>query len=246
MDHFDWTAERRTFTYCKPLIVEPGSPPRELNRLDHKNWTPTPETISRRIRDSLLTVAREVDAIILMSQVDKPETGVLTVSVLEAVGQVGKSNSGLTILADSRSGFANFPTVIFKMNQAELQRFVGGSAGGDLAEIGARAASLAKRNGLPVFVTLSQQGMLGASPHGAMEHLPALPVHGPIDVVGAGDAVTANLALALASGASVREALELANAAASIVIHQLGMTGVATVEGLRSVLLATENAGVPP
>ena len=59
--------------------------------------------------------------------------------------------------------------------------------------------------------------------------MPAHPVRGEIDIVGAGDAVTANLAAALAAGASHREAMELAMAAASIVIHQLGTTGTASI-----------------
>ena len=42
LDHFVTSPERRTFTYCKPLVVEPGREPVELNRLDSKNWTPTP------------------------------------------------------------------------------------------------------------------------------------------------------------------------------------------------------------
>ncbi len=44
--------------------------------------------------------------------------------------------------------------------------------------------------------------------------------------------MTANLAAALAAGASVREAMELAMAAASVVIHQLGTTGTAKVAEL--------------
>ena len=43
--------------------------------------------------------------------------------------------------------------------------------------------------------------------------------------------------MALAAGATLREALELANAAASIVIHQLGTTGTADGARLREVLL---------
>ena len=39
------TPQRCTFTYCKPLVIEPGKPPRELNRLDSKNWTPTPAEV---------------------------------------------------------------------------------------------------------------------------------------------------------------------------------------------------------
>ena len=42
MEGFVRTPERRTFTYCKPLLVRGGSPPVELNRLDSKNQTPTP------------------------------------------------------------------------------------------------------------------------------------------------------------------------------------------------------------
>ena len=42
LDHFVTTPERRTFTYCKPILIETGREPVELNRLDSKNWTPTP------------------------------------------------------------------------------------------------------------------------------------------------------------------------------------------------------------
>jgi bifunctional ADP-heptose synthase (sugar kinase/adenylyltransferase) len=81
---------------------------------------------------------------------------------------------------------------------------------------------------------LAEEGIIGAAPDGALEHLPALPVRGPIDIVGAGDCVTANLAVALAAEATLPEALQLANAAASIVIHQLGTTGTASVPQLAS------------
>jgi bifunctional ADP-heptose synthase (sugar kinase/adenylyltransferase) len=53
-------------------------------------------------------------------------------------------------------------------------------------------------------------------------------VAGPVDIVGAGDCVLANAAMALAAGASVREAIELANLAASVVIRKIGTTGTAT------------------
>src|SRR6476620_4119780 len=42
LEHFLTAPSRRTLVYCKPLVVEAGKPPRELNRLDTKNWTPTP------------------------------------------------------------------------------------------------------------------------------------------------------------------------------------------------------------
>ena len=67
-------------------------------------------------------------------------------------------------------------------------------------------------------------------------HVPALPLRGPIDVVGAGDTATATLALALAAQATLREAMELAQAAASLVVHQLGTTGVAKPAEMRQLL----------
>jgi bifunctional ADP-heptose synthase (sugar kinase/adenylyltransferase) len=80
-----------------------------------------------------------------------------------------------------------------------------------------------------VFVTLAERGIVGALPDRRPEHVMAHPICEPIDVVGAGDAVTANLAAALAAGGNAREAMELAMAAASIVIHQVGTTGTASV-----------------
>jgi rfaE bifunctional protein kinase chain/domain len=236
LDHFWQTDQRRTFTYCKPLVVEPGKAPVELNRLDSKNWTPTPALLQGRLIDSAANVAADADAMILMDQVDLPETGVVTSRLLEAVGGIVKELPELPIVADSRRGLRGYPPVCLKMNRAELDALMGCPAGAELPELGAVAAALACKQGRSVFVTLSERGILGASPAGAIEHVAALPVRGTIDVVGAGDAVTANLTAALAAGATLREALEIAMAAASIVIHQLGTTGTATVSQIQTVL----------
>jgi bifunctional ADP-heptose synthase (sugar kinase/adenylyltransferase) len=61
-------------------------------------------------------------------------------------------------------------------------------------------------------------------------------VRGEIDIVGAGDAVMADLAASLAAGATLPEALELSSAAANVVIHQVGTTGTASIPQLRQVV----------
>jgi rfaE bifunctional protein kinase chain/domain len=228
---------RRTPVYCKPLVIEPGKPPRELNRLDSKNWTETPESLSRELASRVAAVAGQVDALLIMDQVDLPETGVVTGHVLEAARAALHQYPALVVLADSRRGLQAFPPFGFKMNAAELSRMTGVAAF-DLDAAKSRAAQLARKNGQPVFVTLAERGIVGALPDQEPEHVPAQPVRGPIDIVGAGDAVTANLAAALAAGASIREAMELAMAAASVVIHQLGTTGTASVAQIDR--LATE------
>ncbi len=232
LEHFLTAPDRRTPVYCKPLVIEPDGPPRELNRLDSKNWTPTPEPLTRDLANRLADLAMLADALILMDQVDQPGTGVIGRAVLDAADAAACRRPSLTILADSRRGLADYPPLGFKMNLAELARMAGKSSPAlDPAE---HASALARRNGRPVFVTMAEGGILGAWPGHAAEHVPARPVRGPIDVVGAGDSVTANLAAALAAGASPTEAMELAMAAASIVVHQLGTTGTATVDQLRA------------
>ncbi len=236
MDSFLATPQRRTFTYCKPLVMEPGKPPRELNRLDSKNWTPTPADVENHLIDALRQHAEHVDAVILLDQVDAAETGVLTRRVLAAVGEIAARRAELRVLADSRRGLRGYPKVCLKMNRRELGVLLGDSAPASLDQTKRAAAELAKRHGRDVFVTLAEEGLLGATPGGEIVHLPTLPVRGEIDIVGAGDSVTANLTAALAAGASVAEALELANAAASIVIHQLGTTGTASVAAIAELL----------
>lgn len=233
LETFVRTVQRRTFTYCKPLVVAPNQAPVELNRLDLKNWTPTPALLRGLLASRLKGVAGEINALIILDQAPVPETGVVTPRVLETVKDLAQQRPDLVILADSRRGLRGFPPVTFKMNAAELSALLGTSGELSLEQIKQAAADLARRNGRSVFVTLAERGIVGAAAGGEVEHVPALPLRGEIDIVGAGDAVTANLAAALAAGAALREALEIANVAASVVIHQLGTTGTASVPDIR-------------
>jgi rfaE bifunctional protein kinase chain/domain len=229
------SSSRLTPVYCKPLLFEPGRLPRELNRLDTKNWSPTPGDLERDLADRVGKLAPSIDVLLLLDQVDIAETGVATRFVCEAVYAAMREHKGLRVLADSRQGLHHFPPVGFKMNAAELGRMTQSSSN-ELEAVKARAAVLANSTGQPVFVTLAERGIVGAFPGQNPDYVPAYPVRGPIDVVGAGDAVTANLATALAAGASPREAMELAMAAASLVIHQLDTTGTASIRQIGSLL----------
>lgn len=224
---FAQTPLRRTFTYCKPLVMEPTGP-RELNRLDSKNWDATPAEVEQQIIAGLRRVAGKLDALIVMDQVDLAETGVVTKRVLEAIGELAANRPQLPILGDSRRGLKNWPQVHLKMNRVELATLLETESPRSLADVERAAVKLALQHGRCVFVTLSEEGILGANPQGEVARLPCHPVRGPLDIVGAGDAVSANLAAALASGASLVESLEMANAAASVVVHQVGTTGTAS------------------
>ncbi len=235
-EHFLQTPERRTFTYCKPLIVTSGAPPRELNRLDSKNWTPTPPVVSEHFAGALQALRARVDAIILMDQVDVADTGVVTAALLSRLDALERGAPVIPIVADSRRGLRGYPPFIFKMNAAELAALTSQSTPSSVAAVERVARELAATNGRTVFVTMAERGLVGAMPSGEVEHVPALPLRGPIDVVGAGDSVTANLTSALAAGATLREALELAALASSIVIHQLGTSGAASAEQMAALI----------
>jgi rfaE bifunctional protein kinase chain/domain len=236
-EYFLQTPLRHTFTYGKPLLLSPGEAPVELSRLDIKNWTPTPNQVSESICGAMESLSSQVDGIMLLEQVDIVETGVITRQFLDLIDRLVLSRPQLAIVADSRRGLQDYPPVTFKMNARELASLAGETVPLEISGIGSLTANLAGKNGRPVVVTLAEKGILGALPDGSWKHLPAFPVRGEIDIVGAGDAVSANLTAALAAGASLFEALELANAAASVVIHQLGTTGTATPQQLQEVIV---------
>jgi rfaE bifunctional protein kinase chain/domain len=232
---------RNTFTYTKPLLHRAGQPPEELSRLDLKNFSPTPDDAQAAIivaMDRVVEDPRGADAWMVMDQVDLAETGVVTARVRERLARLSAAHPALPIVADSRRGLQGWPAAHWKMNAAELARLTGRSLS-DPPAVVAAARSMAMHLGRPVFITLAEQGIIGASAEGAVAHVPAHPVCGPIDIVGAGDSVSANLTAALAAGADLAEAMHLAMAAAHCVIHQLGTTGTATVEQLRSKVLAS-------
>lgn len=83
-----------------------------------------------------------------------------------------------------------------------------------------------------VIITRGSQGISAGERGGRVFHLPAFSRE-VFDVTGAGDTVTAVLTLALTAGASLREAVSMANAAASIVVERVG-TGQVSVAELKA------------
>ncbi|MGB0578332.1 MAG: bifunctional heptose 7-phosphate kinase/heptose 1-phosphate adenyltransferase [Limisphaerales bacterium] len=230
LNHFLCTAGRRTFTYCKPLVMHPNGPPEELNRLDFKNWTPTPESVTQSLILALESAVSEVDAVIVLDQVDVADTGVVNETLLGSIGSSAGDRPGVFFIGDSRRGFDGWPPIGLKMNEAEFVTFAGASDYADVIDLIRHTAPRMNNRKQPWFVTRAEHGIVAIDAEGNISSHASLPVHGEIDIVGAGDAVTANLTAAIAAGASPAEAAILANRAASVVIHKLGTTGTASVE----------------
>jgi D-glycero-beta-D-manno-heptose-7-phosphate kinase len=97
-----------------------------------------------------------------------------------------------------------------------------------LAEVGWGLSKKLSCDG--VLITRGERGMSLFEKGGGYTHFPTV-ARDVFDVTGAGDTVVSALALALAAGASLRQAASISNHAAGIVIRELG-TATATVSEL--------------
>ncbi|MHB1455974.1 MAG: bifunctional heptose 7-phosphate kinase/heptose 1-phosphate adenyltransferase [Armatimonadota bacterium] len=252
--HLHYAPERRTPTYLKPQnILVPGLGGEEP-RYDTKNRMPLPAEMEARIIDSLNAVIDRVDAVLVIDQADEANCGVLTDAVRDAVIEAGLAHPEIVFWTDSRQRAGLFRGTILKPNQFEAVKaaFDGemgrqgdraketdGAIGrqGDWAtvddEIVLRAGDfLVERNGRPVFLTRSEQGIM-VFHDGVHELVPGFRIHGEIDPTGAGDTVTASASLTLAAGGTFTEAAYLANLAAWITVQKLGVTGTASPDEMR-------------
>jgi len=107
----------------------------------------------------------------------------------------------------------------------------------DLPGVAAAARTLMTSAGLEsMVVTLGNHGMLVVPAAGPEVAVPAMR-HEVYDVTGAGDTAIAVLTLALAAGASLAQAAQLANAAAGVSVCQVGAVAVSAAS-IRDALAA--------
>jgi rfaE bifunctional protein kinase chain/domain len=230
--HLVAAADRRTPTYTKPMLLQPGAP-RELNRLDIKNRNPLPPGVEDRVLAALEETWPQIDALLVLDQVSEADCGVVTARVRQRLADLGERDSGKIILADSRERIGLFRSVWLKPNRQECARAA--PVTGDRADRDS-AVALAERTGRPVFCTQGERGILVVDPRPGSRRttlVPAYSVAGPIDVVGAGDSTSAALACALAAGVGLEEAAAFGNLVASVTIQQIGTTGTAPPEQVR-------------
>lgn len=234
------SAQRRTTTYIKPVLNGYNSQ-QEDARIDIENT----QALAADSEDALLArlenALPQLDALVVVDQLDLD--GVITPRVRAGLNALAARHPQVVWAVDSRRNIGAFEGMVLKPNwvEAVLAAHPGADPRAaslrDLAEAG---LALSQRAGRPVFVTLSEQGVLACEsgkslpqpasgeqlPAGS-DHIPAAPVTPPLDPVGAGDAFLAALACALAAGATARQAAQLAALAAAVTVEKLRQTGTA-------------------
>lgn len=93
------------------------------------------------------------------------------------------------------------------------------------------------------IITLGARGMYCLNADGTHECLIPARVRAVFDVTGAGDTAIATLAFALASGADLEQAMQLANAAAGITVQRFGVAAVTPAEIQAAVDRAMPSSG---
>jgi len=219
------TTDRVTPTYTKPVLLE-DMKEREINRLDSKNWTITPAFLEDKIIDILYKLYDNVDAIIALDQISEENHGVITERVRKVLSEIGEKNKDLIVYADSRAFIKKFTNIILKCNHYEVVQALHDKIDGEpdlqmLIDCGKKLVQKAKR---PIIITRGALGQIVFSGDTFTE-VPAVPVEGPIDICGAGDATTTGIVTALCCGASLEDAAFLGSIISSITIQQIGTTG---------------------
>ncbi len=226
------SARLATPTYMKPMLREVDGWEHELNRMDVKNRQPLPSEVEEQIIEQLRALWQEADGVLVLDQVTERNCGVITDNVRVEIARLAQADPRKPVLADSRAMLKFFKGVMLKCNLREALEAANLTVvGGESAESCARRCGqvLIERNQKPVLITLGECGILLLTEPGAEAMLiPAIPVSGQIDIVGAGDSVSASVGAALCAGANLPEACALGCLVASIVIKQIGVTGTAS------------------
>ena len=138
-------------------------------------------------------------------------------------------SSGKAVLIDPKgSDYSRYQkATVITPNRAELEQVIG--RWGSEAELTRQAQALRQHLQLQgLLVTRSEEGMTLFDEEGQL-HVPTQ-AREVFDVTGAGDTVIATLAAMLAAGASLREAVPVANRAGGIVVGKFGTATVSYPE----------------
>ena len=170
---------------------------------------------SRMIREIERAGGGGVDALIVSDY----GLGVLTKGVKEAIGGLPED---FIVTVDSRCAGDSFSGVTaFTPNEEEAEGLLGYRPDEDsLDEAG--AALLRKTGARGVLITRGDKGMSLFEENAPRADIPIYGSEQVLDVTGAGDTVIAAFTLSLAAGASMREAAEIANRAAGLVVMKAG------------------------
>lgn len=194
----------------------------QLLRIDFENW-PTHEVLDTKLAEFRQRIA-DCDVVILS---DYGKGGLTHIAEMIRIAH----EHGKPVLVDPKGDdYARYSGAsVITPNRAELREVVGRWTSED--DLTRRVDKLRADLGLEaVLLTRSEEGMSLFAREG-VTHEPAL-AREVYDVSGAGDTVIATLAVMLASGQTLADAMRWANRAAGVVVGKLG-TATCSIDELK-------------
>jgi D-beta-D-heptose 7-phosphate kinase/D-beta-D-heptose 1-phosphate adenosyltransferase len=215
-DRFVLTIAGRPTTSKTRIIARGQQIVRIDDEVDSLLDGPDLNRLTSAARDALA----DADALLL----EDYNKGALSPGLIQSVMEIARRR-GIPVVVDPkyRQFFEYAGATVFKPNRRELESALGASVDLNHASVLPEVLTRLKVDNL--LVTLGAEGMLLVTKDGNISQIPSI-ARQIYDVSGAGDTVTAWLGTALAAGATVREAAQLANYAAGV---EVGKRGVATV-----------------
>jgi rfaE bifunctional protein kinase chain/domain len=229
-------------TPVKTRILAGGvhSAKQQVVRID-RIGAPVTDAMRKRVQAALSKAARGADAIIVSDY----GSGVINAAMVKnALRRSGRRKP--IVLVDSRYAMLSFKGMTATTpNESEVEAQLGVTIGDDVRALERAGRALVKKTrAKSVLITRGSRGMALFEAGQPVQHIPIVGSDEVADVTGAGDTVIATFALALAAGASSREAAHLANHAGGIVVMKRGTATVSRVELAASVAADGDPEGV--
>ena len=211
------------------LVTEPARPTtsktrvmargQQVVRIDEEVDEPVTARTEQLLTAELERAMADADALLI----EDYNKGALTPAVIDCAMSLARRR-GVPVVVDPKfkNFFAYRGASVFKPNRRELEQALGASV--DLERADALPTTLERLGVDNLLLTLGADGMVLVTKDQEITRIPAM-AREVFDVSGAGDTVTAWLGTALAAGAAVREAAQIANYAAGV---EVGKSGVAT------------------
>jgi D-beta-D-heptose 7-phosphate kinase/D-beta-D-heptose 1-phosphate adenosyltransferase len=202
-------------TICKTRFIAANQ---QVVRTDDESLTPLGPVEHDRLLTSIKACIGRVGSVVL-SDYGK---GVLTRTMVAEVIAAARAARVPVFVDPKSSDFSHYRgATCITPNLKELAA-AAGEVVTDVAGI-TRAARrvMAQAQSDAILVTRSEKGMMLVEANGEVHSIPAR-AREVFDVSGAGDTVIATIALCVAAGRSLPQAMAVANAAASVVVSKLG------------------------
>lgn len=201
----------------------------QIVRIDEEHVTPLAPEIEVAIAEDIKSVMPQVKAAVV-SDYGK---GFVTPKLLQALLSSAKAN-GVPVLVDPKgidyTRYSGSTYITPNVREASMASGIEIRHKDHLVQAGRALVEQVKVEG--VVITRGKDGITLVTPT-KVQDFPVKPVE-IVDVTGAGDTVISTLALSLASGLSIENAIVLANHAASLVVARFGAAAVSLDEMIQA------------